>query len=212
MLDLDKLFPHPLESPEMKTLQPGSPFCVLYLLTLAITVGMSLYETRPAAADDAGAASLDPETIYRYDAVLERLRSVPKAELKVGSVYCFYSSRHGRHVWSFRLENDQFWHAFGEGTTQIARRFDLRQTRSEAINELRRRNPALAERVDRSLQPIRLRLDAQNKWIEIGSHEVESIYDLETRQRWENHTGRYVPVRATYGSRWSVRDGHYVSQ
>ena len=172
------------------------------VLIVATLIGAAECQPAFAAEDD----------YRRYDPATGEELAIRAAELRPGNIYQHMSPRWGRRVWSFYLGNGSFWHAFGEGTTQLARDFDVPWTKREAIAELQRTDPELARRVRSAVKPFRLRLRADGKWDRIGQEEVVSVYDLETGSRWENHNQRYVPVVSSYGRRWIVRHGRYVPQ
>ncbi|MFV2069825.1 MAG: hypothetical protein ACC645_22900 [Pirellulales bacterium] len=160
-------------------------------------------------ADDPATFATDDDTILRYDPVRQSMVSVPAPELRPGYVYNHFSPTSKRRVWSYVQADGTFWHAFGPGTTIEAPRFDLRVTRRELLEELDLTAPDLAKRVREGLRPIRFTLDDQGEWIESGSSRVLSVFDADTRQRWEKHWAKYLPVRNLAGSRWTYDEGGY---
>jgi len=172
-------------------------------LYLVVALLLSPFDPSNVCADDVS-------DIMRYDPVTDRIEPVTRDEMKPGFVYRHTSARLGRPVWSYLQADGQFWNAFGEGTTQLARQFDVRWSKQEAITELLQTDPKLADQIRRAAKPIRLRLQSDNTWRSIGSQEVVSIFDAETGRRWEDHHDRYVPVISSHGSQWTVRSGDYV--
>ena len=152
----------------------------------------------------------DGEGYLRFDPIYEQMIPVPAEELKKGYIYSHYSPRRNQRVWSFYLGDGRFWNALGEGTTQLGRLLDIRQDPAEALEELREVNPEFARQIDQSSTPPRVELNAEGKWVPLGTREVLSVFDAETSMRWENHGFGYVPVVSLYGNRWVVHEGRYI--
>ena len=155
----------------------------------------------------------------RYDPVGDRVIAIAKEELKVGLIYRHYSKRLGRRVWSYveGIDRDgdelnvRFWYAFGPGTTQQGRRFDVSGTREELLEEFGRLNPRAAEYVARSVNPPMFILDTQDEWELKDTTSIPSIFNAEKGHRWERHSKtKYVRVSSLSGYRWIYRSGRYV--
>jgi hypothetical protein len=183
----------------------GSARLALGALFAMLLLRGPLYHQAIAAEDQD-----DPEKIFRYDPVFDSLIAIERDELKVGYIYNHFSQRLNRRVYSYWQASGEFWHAFGEGTTQEAWKFDVPESRQEALQRLRETDPELAMRLDRAATPVRLRLNAEGTWDKVGNLETISIYDIETLHRWEKHTNRYVLVITTHDIHWLVHDGRYV--
>jgi hypothetical protein len=181
---------------------------LLRIATVRIAVAALLCSFAAYAAAQTAAAERD--SILRFDPVRQELVPIGKNELKKGHVYNHYNPRLGRRVWSYVQNNGAFWHALGEGSTIEAWRFDIRGEPDELLGELTRRDPVLARRVQGRVRTVRFYLNAEDKWIEAGTSRVPSLFDVETGHRWEDHWGRYIPVRSLSGYRWTTVDGRYV--
>ncbi len=72
----------------------------------------------PARADDGlGIRKLDPET--------GKTLPMPAEQLRPNNIYSHFDARLNRRVWSLYLGDGRFGIAFGPGTTQDARRFNI---------------------------------------------------------------------------------------
>lgn len=178
-------------------------------LSGAILLGLMATSAARACAQTP-ASENDRETIYRYDPVREILVPIDETDLKPDHVYSHYSDRLGRRVWSYLKSDRTFWYAFGETTTIEGWRFDVAATEEQIERELQEFNPRLAEQYQRRIRPIRFTLDADNQWVSSGTSRVLSVYNAETGHRWENLGPRFVPVRSSWGYRWSYQSGKFT--
>jgi hypothetical protein len=154
-------------------------------------------------------AAKDPKITYRLDILSGKLDPIDRRDLKVGYVYYHYSSRLNGWAWSYYQDDHSFWHAYGEGTTQIARCFDIRASREEIAQRLKE-YPELAKNVERYNESVCLRLLADGRWKIIGVGRAPSIFDVETGERWQKFSkDQYIPVVHANGRTWTVRDGSY---
>jgi hypothetical protein len=183
-------------------------------LVFALVVAGSLVSCR-ATAQEAGATmpdfltAKDPKLAYRLDLITGRLGAIKPADMKVGCIYYHYCPRRGAWAWSYVQSDRTFWYAFGEGTTQIARRFDVRATQ-EDINKRLEQLPALAQEVNRYNQSVCLRLQGDGRWTIVGTGMVPSIFNVETGERWEQFgKSAYIPIIHTHGAIWTIRNGRY---
>ena len=168
-----------------------------------------------AAAQDTGSvvpkvlAAKDPKLVYRLDLMTDRFEPMAQNDLRVGYIYYHFCPRRNAWVWSYLQKDGSFWHAFGEGTTQVARTFDIRASREEIAKRLAE-FPDLAKRVDQYNQAVCLRLRADGRWEVIGVGSAPSIFDAETGERWQKFSkDEYIPVVHTGGTSWTIRDGTY---
>ena len=161
---------------------------------------------------EAGTTADDGRGILRYKLVDDRLELVPisRDELKVGHIYSHFNNRLNRRVWSYLQANGQFWYAFGEGTTQEGWRLDIEAPPEELMEKLKQRDPQLAYAVESGMTVAHMRLTSNSRWEIASTASHPTIYNLETGQRWDWLSDRYVPVRSTYGYRWTVEEGRYV--
>lgn len=174
--------PVPQHTPDLPPVAPSQP------------------EQVPAVADR-GIFRLEPP---------DKLVEVDAADLKPGIVYLHYSQKFDRQVWSFLQASGEFWHAFGPGTTMSIDHFDLRMTEEEALDALRKIDPRFAFQIRSSAgAKVFLRLGPDNTWKLVRTTSVTSIFDLETRQRWERQWDRFMPVVHLCGDDWEFRDGTY---
>jgi len=166
-------------------------------------------EAEPKSEPDEPGPADDRETIFRYDPVEDKLIPIEAKELKVGSVYSHYSQQMGQRVWSFVNEDRSFSYALGQGTTVLASQLDLQYSTEEALQELRRTRPELADLVARSRQPVRLLMNSDHEWIPSGTSRPLAIHNLETGQRWEDHGAGFVPVSHARGLLWTIVDDRF---
>jgi hypothetical protein len=158
-----------------------------------------------------GDGAADTETIYRLDPVLDELLPVPREEQRAGHIYLHYSQRLGRRVWSFRLANGRFWHAFGEGTVQPARLFDVRRTREESLELLGPGRAALRDELRRTGGAAMLRLGENGRWTPAHVGSAPTIYDSQTRRLWQLGASDYIPVsHSPFGYLWTRSAGRFV--
>ena len=138
-----------------------------------------------------------------------KLGPINRDDRKVGYIYYHFSSRRNAWAWSYLQDDGSFWYAFGEGTTQIARRFDIRALREEIAKRLEE-FPELAKKVDQYNQSVCLRLLADGRWKIVGTGIAPSIFNAETGERWQKFAkDEYIPVVHTNGAIWTVRNGVY---
>ncbi|NUQ66594.1 MAG: hypothetical protein HUU20_29375 [Pirellulales bacterium] len=175
------------------------PRALLLVLVLAGNSGAPA-QVVPQAADR--------DTIYRYDLLTDKPVPVPREELKVGCIYNHFSPRLNRRAWSYLQSDGTFWHALGEGTTQEARRMDVRATEAERQQRLRE-NPDLAQEYSMTGGKVFVRLTKDGRWVIVGVRLLATIYDAETGQLWDRYGDKYIPVGHSSGKRWAVRDGRY---
>jgi hypothetical protein len=170
-------------------------------------VGIILVACPGAAADRAA----DSESVFRWAPRTGELAEVSPSALKVGRIYNHYDRRLQRRVWSFYQGEGKFWYAFGEGTTQLARLFDLPVSADQAFEELKKIDPEFAAVVESTGQKIYLQLDRNNEWQLLQTSSLTSIYNAETGERWEMHfPDSYTPVSHSGGYFWTVRNGRYI--
>ena len=148
-----------------------------------------------------------PNSPYRATLV-----PVSEQDAKVDCVYSHFSERLDRRVWAIRHANGQFSHALGEGTTQPGPAFDIRGTTEEKENKLEQTDSELLKKLKRQGGFVYFTLDRNNRWQLNPSADHATIYDAETRYRWEWAYGRYVPISsAPFAYRWQVVNGGYVA-
>ena len=151
----------------------------------------------------------DTKLVYRLDLMSGKLDPLNRADLKVGYTYYHFSPRRNAWSWSYLQKDGNFWYAFGEGTTQEAWSFDVRDSREEIAKRLEE-FPELARQMDRYNQSVCLRLQADGRWKVVGTGRVPSIYNADTGERWQmSSRDKYIPVVHTYGAIWTVRNGTY---
>jgi hypothetical protein len=154
-------------------------------------------------------AASDRALVYRLDVITGKLDPIKRDDLKAGHIYYHFSSRLNGWAWSFCQNDHSFWYAFGEGTTQIARLFDIRASR-EAIAKRLEEFPELAKQVDQYNQSVCLRLQSDGRWKIVGTGIISSIFNAETGERWQRFAKHeYIPVVHTDGNVWTVRNGVY---
>jgi hypothetical protein len=168
-----------------------------------------------AAAQETGViipdvlAATDAKVAYRLDLLTDKLVPMNRSDLRVGCIYYHFSPRRNGWAWSVYQQDGSFWYPLGEGTTQIARRFDIRGT-SKEIQQRLDEFPELAKKVEQYSHPVCLRLQADGRWKIVGTGLLPSIYNAETGERWQKFADSdYIPVVHTGGSVWSVRNGVY---
>jgi hypothetical protein len=151
----------------------------------------------------------DPGLAYRLDLMTSKLVPMKRDDMKAGYIYYHFSSKRNAWAWSYRLKDGNFWHAFGEGTTQNAWLFDVRASEEEITKRLHE-FPALERRVAQYNEAVCLRLQADGRWKIVGTGIVASIFNVETGERWQHFASdRYIPVVHTGGNAWTVRNGKY---
>lgn len=173
----------------------------------ALTAGVVWAQT---AAAQAAEHAPDRQAILRYDLLEKKLVPISPEDLKPGCIYSHFSSRLNRRVWSFVEANGQFWHAFGEATTQEAWRLDLPYTREEALEKLAQTDPRLERRIRGTQRRVFVELNGADQWVDSKTASRPTIYDVEDGRRWEQAYGQYVRVTHTRGDRWAVKGGKYV--
>jgi hypothetical protein len=173
------------------------------LAALVILAGQ-LYAAEAAESGD------DGRGILRYDIMNDRLAPISPEELRPGYIYSHFSERLHRRVWTYLQADGQFWHAFGEGTTQPAWRFDIRATLDEAMEKLKQINPEMSDQLRRKGGLVFVKLTADGDWAITRTASQPSVYNAETGQLWQWINTKYVPVITLQGDRWVVREGKYV--
>jgi hypothetical protein len=155
-------------------------------------------------------AGTDPSLVYRFDLMTDKLIPTKRDDMKVGYIYYHFSPKRNAWAWSYWQKDGRFWYDFGEGTTQNAWLFDIRATPDEVAKRLQE-FPALERRVAQYAEAICLRLQADGRWRIVGTGIVQSIFNLETGERWQQFSSdrSYIPVLHTGGNSWTVRNGKY---
>lgn len=182
------------------------------LVVVAVMAARSGYCAEvPIKPSSPEAASKDPGTVYRFNVLGARMEPIARNDLKPGCIYQHFSPRLNRWVWSYVREDGTFWNALGYGTTQEARRFDIRPSDGDVRARIESM-PELAKQLDSSGGRVMMELREDGTWKVLGPGIAASFYDQETGQRWDWHTTRYLPVVHTGGNRWAVQNGRYVPQ
>jgi hypothetical protein len=154
-------------------------------------------------------AANDAKVVYRLDLLTDKLVPIGRTDLKAGCIYYHFSSRRNGWAWSVYQKDGSFWYAFGEGTTQIARDFDIRGTSAEIQKRLDE-FPELAKQVDQYNNNVCLRLQADGRWKIVGTGLLPSIFNAETGERWQKFASNdYIAVVHTGGAVWTVHTGVY---
>jgi hypothetical protein len=170
-------------------------------------------DQRPIQASKATAdqdAGRDRGSVYRFDLAGETLEVVPENALRPGHIYSRFDVTAGRWVWSKADAQGGLQYAMGEGSVQPARLFDLRGSDAERLRILEQRAPDLARLFTiQGARPM-LRLDATGQWRLGRTPCVSSVYDMNTRERWEWHADQPSRVVHAGGTRWDVAAGRYV--
>jgi hypothetical protein len=136
----------------------------------------------------------DQTTIVRIDPKVRGVSPISIENLKIGSIYNFYSPTLNRRAWSLYLGNGQFWHAMGPGSVQPFNAFDVELSREEAINLLREADPELAKQISITGENVFLMLNDNGHWRLIPRSSVPRIIDAETGLEWEKQFGSYLHV------------------
>jgi hypothetical protein len=151
----------------------------------------------------------DTRIAYRLNLLSGDLEAVNQKDMKVGCIYYHFSAGRNAWVWSYLLNDRTFWYAFGEGTTQTARRFDIRASLQDVTKRLEQ-FPELERGVNQYNQAVCLRLQADGRWRIVGTGLAPSIFNAETGERWQQlHKNEYIPIVHIGGNSWSVRNGSY---
>jgi len=158
-------------------------------------------------SQDDFASRPERDTVYRNDLVLQRLVPTPAAEWKPGNVYFRFHPGLGRHVWSIADAERTLRYALGPGSVQQTRNFDLRSTPEERQRALQSRAPEMARLLEIQGTLPTVRLDERGRWQPHVGPSVASVFDLETRQRWEWHGLAPVAVIHSGGARWTAGPG-----
>lgn len=133
---------------------------------------------------------------------------VQEQELRIGEIYRHFSPRLNRRVWSFYLGNGRFWNALGPGTKQPAGKFNLRLSTESAMERIREQDETFQQTLLRTDRPVHFQLGADDVWRVSRNATMATIYDLETRHRFEQHfPDRYIPVGHTFGYEWIYTAG-----
>lgn len=181
----------------------------IVLATVAWALALSALSSSRAAAP-AAQTEVDRSVVQRFDPFSDALVAVPPAEIKPGFLYNRYSERMGRRVWSLALPGGGFEYAMAVGSTQPARRLDLRATEQQMREELLERAPELAAALDVRGGTAFVRLMPDETWQVVQQPTIGNVFDLETSRRWEWHGVRRVAVMHTLGYEWSLLDGEFV--
>jgi hypothetical protein len=154
-------------------------------------------------------AANDTRLVYRLDLLTDKLVPIARTDLKAGCIYYHFSSRRNGWAWSIYQKDASFWYPFGEGTTQIARDFDIRGTSKEVQKRLDE-FPELAKQVEQYNHSVCLRLQADGRWKVVGAGLLQSIFNAETGERWQKFASDdYIAVVHTGGPIWTVHGGVY---
>ena len=188
---------------------PGRELLFLASL-LATTTGLSA-DKQTVTSPTIKPEGEDRNVIYRIDLLTQKLEPIAQKDLKAGYIYNYFNERLGRRAWSYLQADGSFWHAFGDGTTQAAWRFDVRATERELKKRLETM-PELARQIETTGGRVLMELGADGNWKIAGAGLVSSCYSAETNQRWELQGTRYIPVVHSSGDRWQVRDSRYQPQ
>ena len=165
----------------------------------------------------------DPGLVYRFVPIVieselgQRVTPVADEDLKAQRVYYRYHHALGRHVWSVRGNDEQYYFAMGEGSTLRIELFDIELSSQERLDVLE----ALAPRLKRKLEEperassttIYLRLDADDQWRLVQDSptaRAQSVFDRGSGHRWEWHGARRHAVLHTTGDMWQIIDGRYL--
>gem|GEM_PF-972060 len=164
----------------------------------------------PAAAAEGGAGESIDRAVKRFDP--GRLALVTVQSPLPGKIYSHYSDHLKRRVWAFARPDGSFSHALGEGSTQNTKRFDFPYSTIEQQEMIAKVAPRWAKSMQQVGSEVYVRLNRENSWKLVQHLTVPSIYDLETRYRWEWHGNRRVVVGHTTGYRWRVENGRYLPE
>ncbi len=164
-------------------------------------------------------------SLFRYDpfqhapAAPDRgtLMPVAEHEAKTGCAYSHFSDRLNRRVWAIRLANGQFFDALGEGTSQSVAALDIPWTilmkpeNAAKRAQLTKADQKLLKRLNRYNGAVYFRLNQDDTWSLDPNAGHPTVFDAQTKNRWEWTYGRYVPTSsAPFAYRWQVVDGRYV--
>ena len=166
---------------------------------IALTLGPGL---SALAEDDQG--------FFRFDPIAEELITIGEEDLRPGYIYSHFDRRQNRQVWSYYLGGGEFWHGLGPGSVIDGRQFDVPGSIESLKQRAEQLNPRLLEQYERRRRSLRFRLQEDNTWKLLPMDAVRQVYELDTRLRWEEHGGRYIPVRHSAGSRWNYRNDRFV--
>jgi hypothetical protein len=161
------------------------------------------------AAGQGQDSSYGPEVILRWDPIGNSLSPSAPEQMKVGCLYNHFSPRLQRRVWSYLRNDRQFWNAYGPGTVQEVKRFDLTAPLEERLKRLAEVDKDLAQEVFSQGRTVFVKLGADNRWTLDRTAGIPAIYDLETGLRWERHHIVYIPVVHVRGDTWGYADGRY---
>jgi hypothetical protein len=156
------------------------------------------------------ATRVERDAVYRYDLLLQKLLPVPAKERKAGHVYYRFHPGRGRHVWSIATADGGFRYAFGPGSVQQTRQFDLRASPEERQRQLQARAPELARLLEIQGSLPTVRLGADDRWELNAGPSVTSVFDLDTGRRWEWHGTEPVGVIHSGGPRWRAAEKDYL--
>jgi hypothetical protein len=188
--------------------QEISRIVLLSTLLVSLTPFYAGAQEKGAIVPDILAAT-DAKVVYRLDLLTDKLVPMSRSDLKVGCIYYHFSSRRNGWAWSFYQKDGAFWYAFGEGTTQIARCFDIRGT-SKEIQKRLDEFPELAKQVDQYNHSVCLKLQADGRWKIVGTGLLQSIFNAETGERWQKFASDdYIAIIHTGGATWTVHNGVY---
>lgn len=173
-------------------------------------------------ANDAS-ATLGRDAVYRYvpaardKRLVQRLEEIALDKLADQRVYLHYNDRLGRHAWGLHVADGRFRYAIGEGSTLRVELFDInlnQQERQEVLDAVAPRLKQKLEDPDKARNVnLYLRLNRGNQWQLVGYSSLpkaQSVFDLETGQRWEWHGAQRHAVLHTLGDVWQIVDGRYV--
>ncbi len=183
-----------------------SPRNSLHGLTAGL-VALAALLAEPALAADVPPPGKD---LLRYDPITDTLVSVAESEARVGCVYSHYSERLHRRVWAIRQADGGFSNAFGETTTQSGWALEVRASREEYEAKLEEVDRQLLQRVGMG-GVVYFALRKDGRWILDRNSTHPTVYDAETKFRWEWSGDGYARVSsAPFAYRWDVVDGRFI--
>jgi hypothetical protein len=161
--------------------------------------------------DDRGLLRFDPIRYTPEMADRATLVPISEQEAKAGCIYSHFSEPLNRRVWAIRQADGHFSHALGEGTSQPGPAFDIRGTLEERRDKLEQADSDLLKKLGRQGGFVYFKLNHDDRWQLDSIADHATIYDAQTRYRWEWAYGRYVPISsAPFAYRWQVVDGRYL--
>jgi hypothetical protein len=175
---------------------------------LAAVAVVGFFAVREAGAEGKD-SSYGPQVILRWNPIDNSLSPIAPEQMKVGCIYNHFSPRLHRRVWSYLQADRHFWNAYGPGTVQEVARFDFVAPIEQRLSRLRELDKDLAQEVFSQGRIVFVKLGADDQWTLDRTAGMPTIYDQETRMRWERHHVVYIPVVHLFGDTWSYADGHF---